>query len=65
MFRAVQPFPLSAALISVLIAISTAACASDSTRNTTTIAPENSEEECYCSVRKRQQVERRLQKKKN
>jgi hypothetical protein len=48
----------------LLFAGSLLASAEESTPSTESLVPENSEEECYCSVRKRQQVEMRLKKKK-
>jgi hypothetical protein len=50
----------------LILFFSVTACASSDTpiSSTDSIAPETSDEECYCSLRKRQQVERRLQKKK-
>jgi len=50
----------------VILFFSVTACASSdtSTPSTDSIAPETGDEECYCSVRKRQQVEERLKKKK-
>ena len=53
--------------LSLLILLSSAtACASPevATPSTDAITQESSDEECYCSVRKRQQVEDRLKKKK-
>ena len=53
--------------LSLLILISSAtACASPevATPSTGAITQEAADEECYCSVRKRQQVEDRLKKKK-
>jgi len=43
---------------------SLAASSEDSVSQSDSIATENSEEECFCSVRKRKQVENRLKKKK-
>ncbi len=50
----------------LILFFSVTACASSDTPTSSTdsIAPETSDEECYCSVRKRQQVEDRLKKKK-
>ena len=53
--------------LSLLILLSSAtACASPevATSSTDAITQESSDEECYCSVRKHQQVEDRLKKKK-
>ena len=50
----------------LILLFSATACASPevATPSTDAITQETSEEECYCSVRKRQQVEDRLKKKK-
>ena len=50
----------------LVLFFSVTACASSHapTSPSDSIAPETIDEECYCSVRKRQQVEKRLQKKK-
>ena len=50
----------------LILFFSVTACASSDTPTSSTgsIAPETSDEECYCSVRKRQQDEDRLEKKK-
>ncbi len=55
---------LKTAALSLLLISSTLSAASDN-QNSNPEAPatENNAEECYCDVRKRQQVERRLQKK--
>ena len=50
----------------LILFFSVTACASSdtSTPSTDSISQDTTDEECYCSVRKRQQVEDRLKKKK-
>jgi hypothetical protein len=48
----------------LLLGTSFHATSSESTEQTESILPESAEDECSCSVRKRQQVESRLKKKK-
>jgi hypothetical protein len=48
---------------SLFLSTSVHATSVDSTEQTELILPESEEDECYCSVRKRKQVERRLKKK--
>ena len=53
--------------LSLLILLSSATAYASpevATPSTEAVTPETSDEECYCSVRKRQQVEDRLEKKK-
>jgi len=48
----------------ILLAVSTWASAGNSSQSSEMLSQQNAEEECYCSVRKRQQVEIRLEKQK-
>ena len=53
-----------AMVVSALVSASVSACASskDSTASTDSLELENTVEECYCSVRKRQQLKARRRK---
>jgi hypothetical protein len=51
-------------LLILLFSITACASSATPTSSTDSIGSETSDEECYCSVRKRQQVEDRLKKKK-
>jgi hypothetical protein len=65
MKQSYQPFILRFLVIGFTLCANTSfgATSEDSTSQADSILIEDSEEECYCSVRKRKQVERRLQKK--
>ena len=53
-------------MIGILLCLSTSLGATneESATQTDSIAPEDLQDDCYCSVRKRKQVEMRLKKKK-
>ncbi len=55
--------PMTIALTMLLFATVMPVSASDSMADPEALPAESSEEECYCNVRKRRQVEQRLQKK--
>jgi len=61
--RISQPFRFRFFMIGFALCLNTSfgATSEDSTSQADSIAIEDSEEECYCSVRKRRQVEKRLQ----
>ena len=53
----------STVAVFALVGVSAFAADTDSTKATQSSKPESTVEECYCSVRKRQQVKARLDKK--